>query len=129
MFLCRNVVGRRFTVMRIHADTHSDDIRVDTKVFPISTAHIEQHTCRWERGQEVANTRPRGVTGAAEVGGDGIVHPVHILLLQTGCIRGATRKRWRRWRRGRGSSLTVTGRGEGWRVREEINRVTYEYRG
>lgn len=62
-------------------DTHCNHLWVYSQVFPISTAHISHHAARWERGQEAANTRPRGMTGAAEVGGDSVIHPVHILLL------------------------------------------------
>lgn len=76
--------------MVIRDDTHCDRLRVDTQVFPISTAHVSQHAARWERGQEVANARPGGVASAAEVGGDGVVHPVHVLLLQKGCVSMAT---------------------------------------
>lgn len=73
-----------------HDDTHCNHLWVDTQVFPISTAHVSQHAARWERGQEVANARPRGVASAAEVGGDSVIHPVHILLLQKGCVGMAT---------------------------------------
>lgn len=54
------------------------------------------------------------MAGAAEVGGDGVVHLMDILLLQVGGVRvaggqgGGARP---------GGFLTVTGRGEGWRGR------------
>lgn len=100
----------------IHEDTHCTQLEVDSQVFPVPTAHVSQHAARWERAQEVTDTRPGGVAGAAEVWSDGIVHPVHILLLQKGCVGMATGKWGRgRWRGCRGGSLTVTGRGEGWR--------------
>lgn len=72
-------------------DTHCNHLWVDTQIFPIPTANISQHAAKWEWGQEVANTRPGGVACAAEVGGDGVVHLVHVLLLQPGCVGMATR--------------------------------------
>lgn len=82
---------RRITdIMVTHDDTHCNHLWADTQVFPISTAHVSQHAARWERGQEAANARPGGVASAAEVGGDGVVHPVHVLLLQVGCVGMAT---------------------------------------
>ncbi len=71
-------------------NTHCSHLGVDTEVLPISTAHISQHAAGRERAQEVANARPGGVARAAKVGGDGVVHPVHVLLLQMGCVGMAT---------------------------------------
>lgn len=60
----------------------------------------------------MADARPGGVAGAAEVAGDGVVHPVHVLLLQVGRVGMATGQRGRR-------GLAVAGRGEGWRGERE----------
>lgn len=106
---------RRFPELHasFNGDTHRDQLRVDSQVLPVSTPHVGQHASRWQRRQEVANAWPWSVASAAEVRGDGIIHPVHILLLQTGCVGVATGK-WRLRRRlGGGSSLTVTGRWKG----------------
>lgn len=83
-------------VITVHDDTHCNQLWVHAEIFPISTAHISQHAAGWERGQEVADTGPGGVASTAEVGGDGVIHPVHILLLQTGCICMATGQCWGR---------------------------------
>lgn len=80
-------------IITLDDDTHCNHLRVHTQVFAIPTTHISQHAARWERGQEMANARPGGVSSAAEMGGDGVIHPVHILFLQTCCIGMATGQR------------------------------------
>lgn len=74
---------------RHFGSTHCNKLRVDAQIFPISTAHISQHAAGGERGQEVANAWPGRVASAAEVGGDGVIHSVDVLLLQVGGIRVA----------------------------------------
>lgn len=69
--------------------THCNQLWVDAQVLPVTTAHIGQQAARRERVQEVANARPGTVARAAEVGGDGVVHSMHILLLQVGGVRVA----------------------------------------
>lgn len=54
------------------------------------------------------------MAGAAKVWGDGVVHPMDILLLQVGCIRVAGGQGWGTRP---GGFLTVTSRGKSWRKR------------
>lgn len=84
-------------VTLIQHDTHCNHLWVDAQVFPIPTAYISQHAASWERRQELGDARPGRVASAAEVGGNGVVHLVHIFLLQTGCIGMATGNRGGRW--------------------------------
>ena len=92
MIIIQDAVAMKMDIIIVCGVTHCNHFWVDTQVFPISTAHISQHAARREQGQEVANTRPGGVASAAEVGGNGIIHPVHILLLQTSCVSVAIGK-------------------------------------
>lgn len=98
---------------RRHLDrTHRYQLWVDAQVLPVATAHIGQQAAGRKRVQKVANARPGRVAGAAEVGGDGVVHSVDILLLQVGSVRVAGGQRGGARPAG---LLTVAGRGKGWR--------------
>lgn len=70
--------------------TYGNHFGVDAQVFSISTSYISEHAAGRERGQEEAHPGPGRVTSAAEMGSNGVVHPVDVLRFQVSCVTVAS---------------------------------------
>lgn len=68
-----------------------------SEVFPVPGPGIEDEGSGGQRVEEVADEGPRRVAGAGEVGGDLVVHGVHVLGFERGrrCCHLSGRATWR----------------------------------